>query len=106
MDTIQDDRYTAGYLAGYRDGIRDVLNNRCNKMIENNTGNLPIDVMTVSTQARNCLRRAGCITVLDVAELDEHTIITTRNMGARIAAEIAKWMHAHGYPYTAWTLFL
>ena len=106
MENIRNDQYTAGYLAGYRDGIRAVMNNQHNNAAQIEIGNLPINVMTISTQAKNCLTRAGCIYVSDAAVLDEHTIKKIRYMGVKTAAEIARWMSTHGYPYTAWTLFL
>ena len=106
MNPECEDRYTAGYLAGYRDGIRDVINSKTVNVDKCNIADLPIDVMTISTQAKHCLTRAGCSCVADAAVLDEHTILKTRQMGPKTASEIARWMVRHGYPYTAWTLFL
>lgn len=106
MEQIHEDRYEQGYLAGYRDGIRNVLNNRRTDTEENSIANLPIEVMTISTRARNCLARAGCISVADAAALDERTIIRTNQMGPKTTSEIAKWMICHGYAYTAWALFM
>ena len=106
MEKGQEDRYTEGYRAGYRDGIRSVLNSRNTNIEENSIANLPIEVMTVSTLAKNCLTRAGCVTVADAAALNEQTIIRTRLMGPKTASEIAQWMTSHGYGCTAWALFI
>ena len=106
MEKTQDNPYYKGYIEGYRDGVRDACCGKTPKTIGNDIINLPIKVMALSTRANNCLSRAGCIYIADVAALNEHTIATMRNMGSKTAAEIAHWLDTHGLCYSAWSAYL
>lgn len=105
MKAAQDDLYYKGYIAGYRDGISDAASGVTTKMIESDIANLRIKAMALSTRAHNCLLRAGCAYISDVMAFNEHTITTTRNIGAKTASEIARWLDEHGICYSAWSKY-
>lgn len=106
MTKPQDDLYYKGYIAGYQDGIRDAAAGRNVKMTESDVMGLPIRGMALSVRASNCLSRAGCTNVADVAALSEHSIAVMRNMGTKTASEIARWLDAHGISFSAWSKYL
>ena len=96
----------SSYLAGYRDGVRDTLNGKITRIPNNDLAALPLQAMGLSTRATNCLRRAGCSCVADVAALNGQTIATMRNMGIKTATEIARWLHNHHIHCTEWDEYL
>ena len=106
MVTGKRNPYYIGYLAGYRDGVRDAVAGKTTLLIESDITKLPITVMHLSVRAHNCLARAKCEFVEDVALLSEHAIITMRNLGPKTAREIAQWLDTHGICYSAWSQYL
>ncbi len=106
MEKRPDDLYYKGYLAGYRDGIADAGSGKAAQITGNDLALLPIKAMALSTRAYNCLLRAGCIHISDVANISDSTIHHMRNMGNKTAAEIARWMDSHGFHLTAWATYL
>jgi len=103
---LQEDLYQKGYMAGYWDGISDAANGKTAGKMEEEMALLPIKAMGLSTRAYNCLNRAGCVSVADVAALDGYRIVTMRNLGPKTAREIAKWLQEHGIGYSAWGKYL
>lgn len=106
MNVFQNEFYKKGYIAGYRDGIRDAKNDKVLHWDGIDISSAPLQAMSISSRAFNCLLHAGCIQVSDVAALDEHQIAIMRNMGPKTAAEIGHWMEAHGIHLTAWSRYL
>lgn len=106
MEKTKENLYYKGYIAGYRDGICDAACGKNRVNIENDITRLPIIAMALSSRAQNCLHRAGCTYIADVAALSDYTIATMRNLGAKSASEIACWLDAHGICYTAWSKYL
>lgn len=106
MQKNQDDHYYKGYIAGYRDGMTDAASGKTAAITESDVINLPIKGMALSTRAYNCLARADCVYIADVAALSEITIATMRNLGPKTASEIAHWLDEHGIRYSAWSRFL
>lgn len=106
MDQTKDILYYKGYTAGYRKGVRDTLSGKITTVPKKDIASLPLEVMNLSTRANNSLSRAGCFCIADVAALNEQTIAAMRNMGAKTAAEIARWLDRHQIHYTAWEKYL
>lgn len=106
MEENIDKQYYKGYLAGYWDGVNDIRRGRLLKPDTDDLMMLPVEAMTVSVRARNCLLRSGCAYICDVVSLEEQAIATMRNLGAKTASEIAQWMIAHGIMHSIWTNYL
>ena len=106
MKTVEKDLYYKGYIAGYRDGLKAAHSGNTMELCDEDITGLPILTMALSTRAYNCLIRAGCTYISDVAMLSEHQIATMRNLGKTTAAEIANWLDDHGIRYSAWSQYL
>lgn len=106
MVTGKRNPYYIGYLAGYRDGARDAAGGKSTLLIESDITKLPITVMKLSVRAQNCLARANCEFIEDVALLSEHALATMHHLGPKTAGEIARWLDDHGICYTAWGRYL
>ena len=103
---MNESQYQKGYIAGYRDGLRDGVQGKAPIPVAEDIRHLPIAAMEVSTRARNCLAAAGCAYISDAAALGEERILAIRNLGPKTAAEIARWLDAHGIVFSAWSSFL
>ena len=91
--------YILGYRAGYQDAVS-------GKDIERpQVPPDPIEVLTLSTRAYNCLYFAGLRYVADVAAAKESKIVQMKNLGKVTANEIAMALHRHGIHGTDWDLF-
>ena len=106
MDISKESQYYKAYIAGYRDGVADAFSGKVQSLKVNTPEKIPIDVMGLSTRARNCLLRVGCKTVANILALDEHTVITMRNLGSKTAKEIAQWLVDHYYFSNVWIPYL
>lgn len=106
MDISKESQYYKAYIAGYRDGVADAFSGTVQSLNTNAPERIPIEVMGLSTRARNCLLRVGCKTVADVLALDEHTVMTMRNLGQKTATEIAQWLVDHHYLSSVWIPYL
>lgn len=94
--------YILGYRAGYRDGhCGNADLTRQDYGTEDGLSE-PIEAMRISSRAYNCLNRAGCRYVKDVAALSESQIIRIRNMGKVTAAEIRQALKEYGIADTDW----
>ena len=51
-----------------------------------------LDALFVSRRAENCLRRAGCRTIADVARKTAHQLLCTRGVGVGVLQEIRRAM--------------
>ena len=103
---MQDVIYKKGYIAGYRDGIKAA---ECGKVLrwdENSVTCLPVQVMDVSSRAKNCLLHARCVYVADVIQLDERKIATMRRLGQKTASEIGQWLEEQGVFHSAWSRYI
>ena len=103
MDISQGNMYYEGYTAGYRDGFHAAVSKVA---YDQELTALPIKALFLSTRAYNCLSRAGCVCVADVAALSESTIATMRNLGSKTASEVARQLAVHGIIHTAWSAYL
>ena len=92
--------YLLGYRAGYQDGLDQKI--RGAETIPAD----PIEILSLSTRACNCLRFAGLRYVSEVAALSLEKIQHMRNLGKVTANEIAVALHKYGICGTDWELFL
>ena len=106
MEKLQQDAYYKGYMAGYRDGLREAADGKTEMAMRGDILDRPVEELGLSTRAYNCLTRAGCVSVADIAALDAYTVASLRNMGAKTAAEIARCLVAHGVRSGAWLTYL
>lgn len=106
MDISKESQYYKAYIAGYRDGVSDAFSGKVQSHKTNVPEKIPIDIMGLSTRARNCLLRVGCKTVADVLALDDRAVMTMRNLGPKSAAEIAQWLVDHYYFSNVWIPYL
>lgn len=106
MNTTERSEYYRGYISGYIAGVSDARNGRAQLPDTADIKTFPIGIMTVSTRGRNCLIREGCVTIGDVAALDDDRIRTMRSIGVKTAREIACWLEEHGIPCSAWSKYL
>lgn len=103
---MAENQYPKGYMAGYWDGIRDATQGRINENGTEDMLNLPVEIMEISTRAKNCLIRTGCKYISEVTKLGEYEIAIMRNVGTKTAHEIAKWLDDQGIHYSAWCKYL
>jgi DNA-directed RNA polymerase alpha subunit len=53
---------------------------------------LLLDELELSPRAKNCLRRAGCITVQDILKLNSDDLLNIRNLGQKTLKEITNFI--------------
>ena len=99
-------QYRKGYVAGYRDGVRDAVQGKIQENAEKDLLSLPVEVMQISTRARNCLKNVDCETIADVVALDADRILAIRRLGPKSAAEVARWLDGEGIGFNAWYQYL
>ena len=51
-----------------------------------------LDALFMSRRAENCLRRAGCRTIADVARKSAHHLLCTRGVGVGVLQEVRRAM--------------
>ena len=98
------DECRKAYILGYRVGYQDAVSGKGRE-----TGEIPpdpIEVLTLSTRAWNCLHFAGLRYISEVAALPEQKIIQMKNLGKITANEIAVALYKYGIHGTDWDLFL
>lgn len=98
--------YKQGYLAGYQAGVGAAIQGRQDSNVAEDVALLPVELMEVSTRAKNCLRKAGCNNIGNVINLEMNAVIRIKNLGKATGKEIATWLDAHGMPYTVWNQFI
>jgi hypothetical protein len=98
--------FRQGYIAGYHAGAEHCRKGLLAKNLDNDITRMPIESMSVSTRAHNCLRLAGCKYVADVIMLDTITLSTMRKLGPKTAREIAQWLNGNNLSNTPWDLYL
>lgn len=96
------DECRKAYLLGYRAGYQDAVSGKGN---ETKIPPEPIEVLSLSTRAYNCLHFTGLRYISEVAALPEQKIIQMKNLGKITANEIALAMQKHGIYGTDWDLF-
>lgn len=106
MDKKQDRSVLKGYLEGYKDGFRDGRSGIKKEEQYREFKLLPINMMPLTTRARNCLTAAGCVSVADVVDMEESKIARIRNLGKKTAKEIGVWLVENGIFDSAWSLYL
>lgn len=96
-------QYRKGFRAGFAEGrkVSQIPPAQQDALLDQ-----PIGCLELSTRAYNCLIRAGCCQLRDVAAMSRFQIQATRNLGAKGATEIARAMLAQGIRDTAWEDFL
>ena len=97
------DECRKAYLLGYRAGYQDAVSGKGN---EKKIPPEPIEVLSLSTRAYNCLHFAGLRYISEVAALPEQKIIQMKNLGKVTANEIAVALYKYGIHGTDWDLFL
>lgn len=105
-DAIYYKGYTRGYLDGYRAGVNDIQKGKYRNLMEDDIAQLPIEAMEITSRAYHCLIGLGCQYVSDLLSLDEKELQRARGLGAKTAAEIARWLDDHGFPHTPWSRYL
>ena len=68
--------------------------------------NQPIESLSLSVRAYNCLVAADCKRVGDVVRLSEEEIATMRHLGKVSANEVAQAIRRHGIEHSAWEKYL
>ena len=104
-NTHSANEYERGFRHGYQKAINDFLNGKLCTSISQDIAQLPLEAVTLSPRARNCLLRAGCQCLADVYNLSEHQIATMRNLGTKTAAEIADVLAEYGLHLTHWAKY-
>lgn len=67
---------------------------------------ITLEELDLTVRSFNCLKKRGCDTVGDVAELSEEEIIKTKNLGRKSMIEIATALRSLGIFNTAWDEFI
>ena len=106
MSDQQMREFYRGYVEGYRAAVVDMEKGKLLSDMDDDLGNCPIRIMGLSTRALNCLSRAGCQNVREVAKLKSEDIAQMRSLGVKTAAEIAHWLQGLGVRFTAWEEYL
>ena len=100
--TEERNEYARGYRDGYLRGVMDTRKGMTETNMDAETMDIPLRGTELSARAQNCLARAGCATVRDVAVLPENRIGHMKNLGPKTADEIARVLHKKGIHHTAW----
>jgi DNA-directed RNA polymerase subunit alpha len=58
----------------------------------------PIETLSLSVRAYNCLKRSGLTTIGAVLEKSEEELLALRNFGEKSYEELRDKLVAHGYP--------
>ena len=95
------DECRKAYLLGYRAGYQNAMQGKETIEIPPD----PIEILSLSTRAYNCLHYAGLRYISEVATLPELKIIQMKNLGKITANEIALALQKQGIYGTAWDLF-
>lgn len=98
--------YSVGYQTGYQDGASDATSGRSRPVASDETLNLPIEQLNLSTRAHNCMVAAQCKRIGDVARLSEEQIATMKSLGKISANDIAQALRKQDVRHTAWEKFL
>lgn len=98
--------YSIGYQTGYQDGASDTTRGRSRPVASDEILNLPIEQLSLSTRAHNCMVAAQCKRIGDVVRLSEEQIVTMKSLGKVSANEIAQALKAQGVQHTAWDKYL
>lgn len=98
--------YSIGYQTGYQDGASDTTRGKSRPVASDEILNLPIEQLSLSTRAHNCMVAAQCKRIGDVARLSEEQIATMKSLGKVSANEIAQALKAQGVQHTAWDKYL
>lgn len=104
-NTHSTNEYEQGFRHGYLKAIEDFLNGELCTSISQDITQLPLEAVTLSPRAKNCLLRAGCQCLGDVCSLSAHQIATMRNLGVKTAAEIAEVLAEYGLRLTHWAKY-
>lgn len=106
QDSSDPEGLRKAYILGYRTGYQDGINNRPDisrtRYIAEEIRDIPIKVLKLSTAAYNCLRRARCRYVSDVAMLSAYEIRMIRGMGKTTANDIIQALKNFGITDTEW----
>ena len=98
--------YIQGHNNGYRQSIQDTENKNPPSYISDELLSLPLESLSLSTHARNCLIRYNYTRIGDFSALSEEKILRMRNMGKITANEIAHALNRIGVKNTEWDYFL
>lgn len=98
--------YSIGYQTGYQDGASDATSGRSRPVASDEILNLPIEQLSLSTRAHNCMVAAQCKRIGDVARLSEEQIATMKSLGKVSASEIAHALKKQCVQHTAWDKYL
>ena len=98
--------YSVGYQTGYQDGAADAASGRSRPAAPDEILNLPIEQLSLSTRAYNCMVSAQCKRIGDVARLSEEQIVTMKSLGKVSANEIAQALKNQNVQRTAWDKYL
>lgn len=98
--------YHKGYCDGYEAGTDDVRNGLSEMDTYDQILELPIETMELSKRALSCLQRAQLHRIRDIAGLSERDILAMRNLGKKLADEVAKTLRKFNIKHTAWDKFL
>ena len=98
--------YSIGYQTGYQDGAADVATGKSRPVAPDKILNLPIEQLSLSTRAHNCMIAARCKRIGDVARLSEEQIAPMKSLGKVSAKEIAQALKKQCVQHTAWDKYL
>lgn len=98
--------YSTGYEEGYKDGSLDGTKGIAHDYASHEILNQPIESLSLSVRAQNCLKIAGCKRIGDVVRLSDEKISTMRQLGKISANEIAQAIKALNIQHSAWDKYL
>lgn len=94
--------FSAGYKTGYETGAYEAQNGVCHSNKDSKLFSLPIEHMSLSVSAYNCLIWVNCKKIGEVARLGDEQIRTMPQLGKKTADEIARKLKELGIQYTGW----
>lgn len=98
--------YGIGYRTGYQDGRTDAAQGVCWEPGDEEMLNQPIEGLSLSTRAYNCLITAHCKRIGDVVRLRKEQIDTMKHLGKISADEIARAIQSLGIRHSVWEAYL
>ena len=98
--------FASGYRMGYMEGKKDGILGVERPYAPESVLGLPIQTMDLPARAHNCLIRAGCKYIGDVAAMKDAQIRVMRNLGKVSANDIAQALLGRGICNTDWNGYL
>lgn len=103
---VRNSAFHNGFTAGYHQGLADGKAGIFPGEISDSILDTPLESIGLSAKAYNALIRRNRERIRDIAHMKEEEILRLRNMGKKLAGEVAQRLQEYGVQNTEWDKFL